>query len=192
MNKAVFLDRDGVLNPLVFNPDTCAYEAPHRPEDFSVFTYTARSLKLLRANGFLNIVISNQPDLAKGKATADDLQKIAVMISDYTKENGNLVEEFCYCYHHPDGIVEAYTQECLCRKPGTLFIESAIRKYDLDRTLCFMIGDRKSDMICGKNAGVRTIRIVANNKQDYDIDPGQICVPTLWEAVLLIVKDLTQ
>ena len=190
MNKAVFLDRDGVINPLAYNPEMCVYEAPKEPANFSVFTYTAKALQLLKAHGFLAIVVSNQPDYAKGKATMNNLLEIAKLLSSYSEENGGLIDEFNYCYHHPKGIVPKYAIECSCRKPGTYFVEQSIEKYSLDRSLCFFVGDRDTDMECGKNAGIKTIRILSKNRQDNNnIEANQLCASTLWEAAQLIVSN---
>ena len=65
--KAVFLDRDGVINPNVLNPETGCYESPHKVEDFKLFPWTLESLKKLQENGFLLFLVSNQPSYAKGK-----------------------------------------------------------------------------------------------------------------------------
>ena len=188
MSKAVFLDRDGVINPLVYNILTHAYESPKHPGDFSVFTYAAKALRLLKINGYKTILISNQPDYAKGKAKMEDLLEIAKMLSEFSVENYGLIDDYYYCYHHPQGIVAEYTKDCLCRKPGTLFVEEAIKKHTLERSQCFFIGDRKSDMECGTKAGVRTIRIVANHSQDSDIERNQICAMNLFKAAQWIVR----
>ena len=67
MSKAVFLDRDGVINPLVYNSVTSEYESPHSPEDFSIYPYVINSLKLIKEKYYKIIIISNQPSYAKGK-----------------------------------------------------------------------------------------------------------------------------
>jgi len=162
VNKAVFLDRDGVINPLVYNVNTGEYESPKTPADFSVYTYTLKSLRLLKEHGFKNIVVSNQPDYAKGKASLAHIKAIEKLLYDFSKENGSLIDDYFYCYHHPDGIVPEYTQKCRCRKPGTLFVEQAIEKYGLDVSRCFFAGDQDSDMRCGNAMGMYTIKI--NNK----------------------------
>jgi D-glycero-D-manno-heptose 1,7-bisphosphate phosphatase len=191
IKRAVFLDRDGVINPLVYNTDNGKYEAPHRAEDFSVFTYTAAALRLLKNHGFINIVVSNQPDVAKGKTDMTTLKAIERQLCAYSREQGDLIDEFCYCYHHPDGIVPAYTCECRCRKPGTLFLEQAVEKYGLTAEECFFIGDRDSDIVCGRNMGMKTIRIVHPHAQDRDESPAKPCIyaPNLYEAVKWIIDN---
>jgi D-glycero-D-manno-heptose 1,7-bisphosphate phosphatase len=191
VNKAVFLDRDGVINPLVYNPYTGEYESPHHLEDYSVYTWTLKSLRLLQDKGFYTIVISNQPDYAKGKASMDDIQAIEKLLRDFIEENSCgkvLVDDYYYCYHHPKGIVPEYTQACRCRKPGTLFVEQAIKKYNLDVKQCFFIGDRDSDIQCGRAMGIFTIKVNNIHKQkEAESIKADLTVNNLYEAARRIV-----
>jgi len=193
MNKAVFLDRDGVINPLVYNIHTKEYESPHFPEDFSIYTYVLKSLKLLRKYGFITVVISNQPSYAKGKTTLENITAIARQFSEFSEENGRLIDEYYYCYHHPDGMVPEYTKECRCRKPGTLFVEQAVEKYDLDVSKCYFIGDQDSDMQCGNRMGIYTIKI--NNPHSVSKSGKEIpndIADNLYDAVLKIINRSVQ
>ena len=165
-SKAVFLDRDGVINPMVYNPVTQAYESPHNPGDFTIFPYVKKSLELLKLSGYKIIVVSNQPSYAKGKATLENIKKIGRLLYDFSNENGGLIDDFYYCYHHPEGIVPEYTTICRCRKPGTLFLEQAVSKHDLDKSMCWFIGDSDTDIICGKAMGFRTVKITNEQSQE--------------------------
>jgi len=157
--KAVFMDRDGVINPLVYNPVTQAHESPHNPCDFTIYPYVKESLELLRSSGYKIIVVSNQPSFAKGKATLENIKEIGRLLHEFSDENGGLIDEFYYCYHHPEGIVPEYAVACRCRKPGTLFPEQAMSKHGLDKSMCWFIGDSDTDIICGKAMGFRTVKI---------------------------------
>ena len=161
-SKAVFLDRDGVINPLVYNIETGEYESPHYPEDFSVFTYVPKAIRFLKERGYKAIVVSNQPSYAKGKTKMENIKAIEKLLMEFSEENGRLIDEYYYCYHHPDGIVPEYSGTCECRKPGTLFLEDAVKKLNLDVSMCSFIGDQDTDIKCGKAMGMRTIKI--NNK----------------------------
>lgn len=160
MSRAVFLDRDGVLNPLVFNECTGEYESPNRPEDFSVYPYIVRSLRALADAGFRLFLISNQPSYAKGKTSMANLQAIHGLLDQYLQENKIVFAEYYYCYHHPNGIVPGYSGACQCRKPQPFFILQAAEKFGLQLTECWMIGDQDTDVQCGQNAGMRTIQLV--------------------------------
>ena len=160
MNKAVFLDRDGVLNPLVYNLQTGEYESPHRPGDFSVYPSIASALHLLADAGFLLFLVSNQPSYAKGKTSLENIQAIQQLLDQYLRENQIAFAEYYYCYHHPDGVVPGYSGTCECRKPKAFFLQKAAQEYHLDFSQCWMIGDQDTDVQCGQNAGVYTIQIV--------------------------------
>jgi D-glycero-D-manno-heptose 1,7-bisphosphate phosphatase len=183
MNKAVFLDRDGVINPLVYNILTGEYESPHCPEDFSIFVYVLKSLKLLKEMGYKIIIISNQPSFAKGKISLEKIKAIEDLLYNFSEENDTIIDDYYYCYHHPNGIVPEYTRKCLCRKPGTLFVEQAIRKHNLDPQKCYFIGDQDTDILCGNRMGMFTIKI--NNKHSMQKSgkeqPGEI-VTDLYQA----------
>jgi len=159
MNRAVFLDRDGVINPLVYNPKTSEYESPHYPEDFSIYPNVVRALNKLENQGYILFVVSNQPSYAKGKTTLENIQAIEKLLSEYFEENDVHIKKYYYCYHHPDGDVVNYSKHCECRKPGTLFLEEAIKENELNPKECWFIGDRDTDVKCGKTMEMRTILI---------------------------------
>ena len=189
MQKAIFLDRDGVINPLVYNIETSKYESPHFPEDFSVYTHVLKSLKLIKEHGYKTIIISNQPSYAKGKTSLENIKAIEKLFRDYSIENGGLIDEFYYCYHHPNGIVPEYSISCECRKPKTLFLETAIKKLDLDKANCFFVGDQDTDVKCGKAMGLKTVKI--NNKNSINKSGNETpnwFAADLYEAVMLIIR----
>ena len=189
MNKAVFLDRDGVINPLVYNPETGEYESPHFVEDFSIYTYVLKSLRILKSNGYVIIVVSNQPSYAKGKTSLENIKSIEKLLFNYSEENGNLIDDYYYCYHHPDGIVEEYSGQCSCRKPGTLFLEKAIEKFDLNEKSCWFVGDQDTDIKCGKAMGFKTIKI--DNKHSLHkrgTEPSTYLADNLQDAITKIIN----
>lgn len=185
-NYAVFLDRDGVINPLVYNPETNSYESPKKTDDFKIFPYVQKALRKLKTTGYLTFIVSNQPDAAKGKANIEELLKIENKFLDYCSENGGLIDEFYYCHHHPNGIVPEFTQVCECRKPGTLFLEMARDKFDLNLSDCYFIGDRESDIICGLRANCKTVRIIHSQMQ---ADKEEALMPTATVSDLLEAVD---
>ncbi len=157
MNKAVFLDRDGTINESALNKNTGEYESPHILEDFKLLPWAVNSMKILQDNGYLLFLVSNQPSFAKGKVTLEMTQLIHAKFHDLMKSSGIIFTEYYYCYHHPDGIVPEYTKKCSCRKPGTLFPETARTKYDIDMKKSWFVGDQDADVECGKATGLKTI-----------------------------------
>ena len=159
MKKAIFLDRDGVLNELVMNQDTGVYEPPHTPDDLVIFPFVIDSLQTLQNAGFYLFLISNQPDYAKGKTTLENIRAVHERFDSTLKSAGIRFHEYYYCYHHPQGIVPGYSFDCECRKPKPYFLLRAVRDYGIDLENSWMIGDRDSDIECGKSAGTNTIMI---------------------------------
>ena len=159
MKKAAFLDRDGVLNELVPNPATGEYEPPHSPDDLIIFPDVIESLRILQDAGIELFLISNQPDYAKGKTTLENLKAVHAKLDRIVRSEGIRFREYYYCYHHPQGKVPEYSFECECRKPKPFFILMAAKRYSIDLSKSWMIGDRDSDIECGKAAGTKTIMI---------------------------------
>lgn len=167
MKPAVFLDRDGVINELVLNPATQEYEPPHSPDDLVLFPDVIPSLCALQDAGFDLFLVSNQPDYAKGKATLEQIQAVHAKLDQILKSEGILFCDYFYCYHYPDGIVPEYSFVCECRKPKPYFLMKAIRNYGIDLAHSWMVGDRDSDIECGKTVGSRTILVEEPHSAGY-------------------------
>jgi len=147
MNKAVFLDRDGVLNREL-GDYVCRFE------DFKVLEHNFGALKELQDRGYLLIVITNQGGLAKGWYSPETLEKMHHHLKEVYSRNGIRLTEIYYCRHHPE-----YNGKCLCRKPGSLMLEKAMARFNIEASASYFIGDRERDVIAGETAGVRGILI---------------------------------
>jgi D-glycero-D-manno-heptose 1,7-bisphosphate phosphatase len=145
-NKAVFLDRDGVLNKELGDYVT-------RVEDFVVLD-NFETLKTLQDRGYLLIVATNQGGLAKGWYTEEELAKMHAHLRSVYKEHGVEFTDVFYCPHHPQ-----FTGDCDCRKPKPGLLLQGIEKYDIDPSLSYFIGDRERDVEAGTAAGVTGILI---------------------------------
>jgi D-glycero-D-manno-heptose 1,7-bisphosphate phosphatase len=167
--RAVFLDRDGVINANVFYADTGETEAPRTAADFQILPGALEAMKRLQDAGYLLFVVSNQPNQAKRKATRADHEAIQSKLTKALDQAGVKVEEFFYCFHHPKGLEPALSGPCDCRKPSPYFLNLAWQSHDLDMAHSWMVGDREADIACGLAAGVQTIRIVkrADNNAAY-------------------------
>lgn len=157
--RAVFLDRDGVINRNVWNATSGEYEAPLTVADFALAPGALEALRRLQEAGFLLFVVSNQPNYAKGKASLEELAAIDARMGREVAAAGIALAGVYYCLHHPEGIVPEYSGACVCRKPSPYFLLRAMREFGLDSAESWMIGDRETDVICGHAAGVRTIFI---------------------------------
>jgi D-glycero-D-manno-heptose 1,7-bisphosphate phosphatase len=173
--RAVFLDRDGVINRNVFNPATDEYEAPLVVEDFALLPAVPSALQGLRDAGFLLFLVSNQPNYAKGKATLVELLAISAALRRELIAMRVEFAAFYYCLHHPDGTIEGYSGPCVCRKPSPYFLLKAAREFHLDLQQSWMIGDRATDIHCGRAAGVQTILIDAEGTdRKREVEPDRI------------------
>ncbi len=192
MAKAIFLDRDGVITKLVFNKKTNELEPPHNLKDFCVLPKVFEALKNIMKKKYLLFLISNQPDYAKGKTSLSKLKKIHLKLDEELKKNQIFFQKYYYCYHHPKGRVEEYTKKCECRKPSPYFVEQAIKEYNIDKENSWFIGDRSTDIECGKNAQIKTILINGEYAQfknvTSEIKPNYYA-SDLSEAVEIIVGE---
>ena len=150
MNKAVFLDRDGVLNEEL-GDYVC------RLDDFKILTHNFEPLLQLQARGYLLIVITNQGGLAKGWYSDETLTAMHAKLRETYADNGINITEIYYCNHHPE-----FNGRCLCRKPGSIMIEKGLARFQIDASRSYFIGDRERDIIAGEAAGVKGILINSN------------------------------
>ncbi|MBN1595728.1 transaldolase [candidate division FCPU426 bacterium] len=157
VKPAVFLDRDGVINQLVWNPTTREYESPHDVRDMKLQPGALQALRDLQQQGWELILISNQPSYAKGKTTLEEIKAIQAKLHAWLTEAGIRFRAYYYCYHHPQGIVPDYSGACECRKPNPYFVHKAVAEHCLDAKNSWLVGDQDSDILCGQNAGLRTI-----------------------------------
>ena len=149
MNKAVFLDRDGVINKEI------GYV--YRLEDFILTDDIIPSLKKLQEAGFIFIVVTNQSGIAKELYKHEDVAIIHTHMLSLLKENGISIAEIYYCPHHSD------VEPCICRKPDSGMLEKAIARFNIDVKKSFLIGDKERDIMAAEKAGVKGILIEADS-----------------------------
>lgn len=163
MNRAVFLDRDGVINR-----KGGSYYI-WRKEDFILNEGVIDSLKIFQEKGYLLIVITNQGGIARGVFSEEDLKRLNEYMIDLLKLHGVKLSAIYYCPHHPD------VSHCECRKPGTLLFEKAIKDFDIDVKSSYMIGDSEVDIEAAKKMEIKGILIPVNgNLVDLVVRPGLI------------------
>jgi len=166
--KALFLDRDGIINESVV-VDGKPY-APRKSSDLKIVVGAREALVASTKMGFLNIVVSNQPDVARGTTEKVDVEKMNSILSDWLP-----LDDIFVCYH--DG------NTCRCRKPKPGMILDAAEKYDIDLTKSFMLGDRRGDIYAGYAAGCRTIFL----NRRYREEP-----PVFADFVITDIKELPE
>lgn len=178
--RAVFLDRDGTINK-----DTVH---THRTEDFEFLTLADKAVAELKEKGYLVIIITNQAGIAKGLYGEDDMHIFHNRIDKLLSENYSVIPDgYYYCPHHPDAAVEKYRLDCLCRKPAPGLILRAVEDFEktgirIDLKNSFTIGNRLSDILAGKNAGIENNILIGNDEKDENGVASQAYV-SLYEAV---------
>lgn len=158
-SAAVFLDRDGVLNELVPDPPSGAWESPLKVQDVRLLPGAAEAARGLAGAGFALVCVSNQPAAAKGKVTVERLGAVHAQVIELLAQAGVRLQASRLCLHHPDGVVPELSGPCACRKPAPGMLLDVARALELDLGACWMVGDTDADVAAGKAAGCRTVLI---------------------------------
>ena len=184
--KCVFLDRDGTINNLVGLVDN--------PDKLTLYDMTDRAIRILNSSGMLVILVTNQPVVARGMCSEEDVRQIHRKLETLLGQGGAYLDDIAFCPHHPDkGYPEEnpiYKIDCDCRKPKTGMITAMADKYNIDLAGSYIIGDTTSDIKTGINSGLHTILLKtgeAGKDGKYDVQPEAI-VDNLLEAVYLIIR----
>lgn len=156
--RAIFLDRDGTIN--------CYKNFLTREEDFQLLDGAAEAIRAINNSGYLAIVITNQPVIARGEVTPVQLEQIHNKMETLLGQQGAYLDAIYYCPHHPDGGFPGEIPElkidCECRKPKPGMLLQAASDYNIDLSQSWMIGDSGSDIIAGQAAGCHTCQIERN------------------------------
>ena len=185
--KCIFIDRDGTINQ---------YKGLiYQEKDFVLETGVDEAFKLINKSSWLSIVITNQPVVARGLCSIEDVENVHKKMTTLLGKKGVFIDDILFCPHHPDkGYPEEnpdYKIKCECRKPGIGLIEQASKKYNIDLKNSWFIGDTTIDIQTGKNAGMKTALVLTGEKgQDrkYNAQPDLVS-ENLLEAVRRILEE---
>jgi D-glycero-D-manno-heptose 1,7-bisphosphate phosphatase len=155
--RAVFVDRDGVINELVPDPGSGRPESPLRVADVRLVAGAAGALRRLAEGGWRLVGVSNQPSAAKGYISLEELHDIQARVVALLAAEEVRFDDFRLCLHHPDGIVAELSGPCDCRKPAPGMLLAAAGQLGLDLGASWMVGDTDGDVQAGRAAGCRTI-----------------------------------
>ena len=185
--RAIFLDRDGTMN--------VSKGFISKADDLELIPGTIDAIKAINKSGALAIVITNQPVIARGECSFEELHNIHNKLKTLLGEKGAFVDDIFYCPHHPDkgfeGEVPELKFDCECRKPKTGMIEEAVKKYNIDLSKSYMVGDSTMDLETARNAGIKSVLVntgFAGNDGKYDRS-CDIEAKNLFDAVEKIIKD---
>lgn len=194
--KAAFLDRDGVINAYVYNSEFGTVDSPSSPGEFTFCEGAAEAIADLNRLGFLTIVVSNQPGIAKGKYTYSLLDKVTAKMKEGVAQCGGRLDGIYYCLHHPEAAADELRARCDCRKPRPGLILRAAGDFSIDLDESIMIGDGITDIEAGIAAGTQTIFIgqakpyVLDAFQRHGVEPDSMA-RDLASAVETIKKETT-
>src|SRR3989338_5019263 len=182
--KAIFLDRDGVINREVDNLKSI--------NQLRLLPYVSQAIKKFNQSGFLVIVITNQPVIARGWIDEIELQNIHKELVNRLKKRGTKIDAIYYCPHHPNANLTKYRKDCQDRKPNIGLIKKAVNDFNISLKDSFLVGDTTSDIQTAKNAGVKSILVktgYAGNDKKFKVIPNY-SAKNLDEAANLIVNQL--
>lgn len=160
-NKALFLDRDGIINELYFDQEFGIIDAPLNAKQIQIVFGIVDVIKKAQELGYLIIVISNQPQMALKKISKKIFNNIQAEIEKRLNKEGAKIDFYYYCLHHPFAKVTKFRANCQCRKPKAGLLLQASTEHNLDLSASWMLGDGVMDVIAGKEAGCKTI-LLAN------------------------------
>ncbi len=160
--KAIFLDRDGTINKYV--------GFLRNIDDFELIEGVSEAIKHINQSGYLAIVVTNQPVIARGEVTWEELHEIHKKMETLLGKDGAYIDGIYICPHHPDKGFEGerleYKFDCDCRKPKPGLLLQAAKVFNIELSQSIMIGDSERDIEAGKNAGCRDSLMISSNKEN--------------------------
>lgn len=189
----MFLDRDGVINELVYYPEAGVIDSPFTVELFHMLPGVGEAIRSLNGAGFKVVVTSNQPGVAKNHFTEETLNNMNQKMTGELAAQEAFLDGIYYCLHHPEGTNGRYRCQCDCRKPKPGLLLQAARELGIDLGQSYMVGDSLTDIKAGENAGCHAILIgglkcdTCRLIDEQDTRPDTI-VPDLWAAAQVILN----
>lgn len=175
--RAIFIDRDGTINVgggLLTDIN-----------DFRLLPGVGAAIKMINESGYLAVVITNQPVVARGEVTLDELQKIHEKMKALIGVDGGTLDAVYFCPHYPDPAFQGGGKEllieCECYKPKSGMLFRAAEELNIDLKESWMVGDHDRDVLCGKGGGCRTAIIGNDERADY-------CGESLLDCVQYILE----
>lgn len=173
--KAIFLDRDGTINKYV--------GFLRKEEEFELIPGVAEAVKKINKSGYLAIVVTNQPVIARGEVTYSQLENIHNKMETLLGKDGAYLDGIYFCPHHPhsgyEGEVKELKVDCDCRKPKPGMLLKATEDLNIDLSQSYMVGDSENDIGAGKAAGCKTVLL----NTEYEYYGQDICVSNLKDFV---------
>jgi D-glycero-D-manno-heptose 1,7-bisphosphate phosphatase len=182
VRKAVFLDRDGVIN------EETGYL--HRVEDFQLIPGAPAAIQLLKDAGFLVVVVTNQSGVARGYYPLSAVHALHRHLDATLTAHGTSVDGYYICPHHPEHGIGEYRMACSCRKPFPGMLQKAAADLKIDLAASYMVGDHVSDVIAGRAAGCHALLVMTGHGRHHaEQPPPDVCiVEDILAAAKLIIR----
>ena len=190
-SRAVFLDRDGVINDMVYNAEFGLVDSPANPDQLNLLPGVGDSIAALNEMGFKVFIVSNQPGIAKGKFNSDLLRSMTEKMLKGVAKCGGKIDKVYYCLHLPKARVESYRISCDCRKPRPGLLTRAAEEWNIQLEHSYMVGDGITDIEAGQAVGATTIFVndlkcyICKEMRKKQVRPDFI-VTNLLQAVRVI------
>ena len=189
--RAVLLDRDGVINSLVYHQDAGIIDSPFTRAPFRLLPRVPEAIRLLNDLGLRVAIVSNQPGIAKGHFQPEMLEWFDRTLLAQIQAAGGHIDRVFYCLHHPAAIVPSLRRRCHCRKPQIGLLEKAAAEFKVSLPECYLVGDGIPDLLAGTRAGCRTIFVrkwkceICQFKEALHVRPALVA-EDLWQAAKMI------
>lgn len=180
-NKAIFFDRDGVINK--------DKDHVYRIQDFKFYKGVFNAFKKIPREYYI-IVITNQAGIAKGIYKEQDFYRLNEWMINKFLKNKIIIDATYYCPHHANGVVKKYRVNCSCRKPKTGMLKQAEKDFNLDLRRCWVIGDKTTDIRAGSDANCKTILVKTGygGRDEIDKIKPDFFVKSVLKAIEIINK----
>jgi D-glycero-D-manno-heptose 1,7-bisphosphate phosphatase len=184
---AVFIDRDGTIN------EQMGYI--NHPSRFIMLPGAAEAFRILNNEGYFAIIISNQSGVARGYFPIETVYDIHSRMNDSIRKQGGKIDGIFFCPHYPKGSVPEYTLDCDCRKPKTGLITQACKKFNIDLTKSYMVGDHYTDIELADRSNIDGILVrtgYGNGVIEYNLPHMSIKPKYIADDLLDAVKWITK
>ncbi len=195
--RAVFLDRDGVVNELIYYPEHGIIDSPFTLGQFRLLPRVGEAINKFHEMGYKVVMVSNQPGIAKGHMSQGTFEKITGKMKTDLAKSGAFLDAEYYCFHHPEAKVDKLKVNCECRKPKPGLLLQAAKDMNLDLSQSWMVGDGLTDIQAGKDAGVKTVLLgrmkceLCHLMGEQGARPDAVC-SNLFETVNMIETTLNK
>ena len=195
--KAVLLDRDGVINALVYHENVGVIDSPFNVSQFELLPRVPEAIGVLANLGLKIAIVSNQPGIGKGHLKLDTLKSFERIMLKEIRSAGGRIDSINYCLHHPEAKIAEYRKKCECRKPAIGLLRQASENLGVSLEECYMVGDGIPDILAGCRAGCRNIFIgrwkceICQFTEDPQARPALVA-KDLWEASQLIKLEMNE